>query len=92
VRVFSLLNRAADPFTAVLSCELDPGGSVGPHIQDACPELVIGLSGRGRACVDGEARALEAGDTVFLPLGSVLALENLSADEPLRYLIIKARG
>jgi quercetin dioxygenase-like cupin family protein len=92
VRVSSLLNRAADPFTAVLACELEPGGSVGAHVQDAFPELVIGLSGQGQASVDGGVQALEAGDSVFVPLGAVLTIENLSRDESLQYLIIKARG
>ena len=34
VTVWNLLGRTpAPPFTAVLSCELDPGGSVGRHRQ-----------------------------------------------------------
>jgi quercetin dioxygenase-like cupin family protein len=95
VRVWDLLAdhaKSPAPFTAVLSCELDPGGSVGRHVQEQFPELVIGLEGAGEAAVDGRPQPLDAGDVVHLPLGSVLALRNRSDTEPLRYLIIKARA
>jgi quercetin dioxygenase-like cupin family protein len=91
VRVWSLLGDAAEPFTAVLSCELVPGGSVGRHVQEEFPELVVGLSGDGDAWVGEELHALSAGDTVYLPLGSVLSIANRSSVTSLRYLIIKAR-
>lgn len=92
VKVWSLLAGEAGPFTAVLSCELAPAGSVGRHVQQEFAEIVIGLEGEGRASVDGRAHALCAGDTVHVPLGSVLAIDNCSSAEPLRYLIVKARG
>src|SRR5882672_1918181 len=91
LRVWSLLDVEADPFTAVLSCELAPGGSVGPHLQEEFPEIVIGVEGHGEATVDARLHGLSSGDAVYLPLGSVLTIENRSPDEPLRYLIIKAR-
>lgn len=91
VTVWNLLGRLqAPPFTAVLSCELEAGGSVGRHHQEHFPEIVVGLEGDGAAVVDGEEQALRAGDVVFLPLGSSLALENRSAVDVLRYLIVKA--
>jgi quercetin dioxygenase-like cupin family protein len=95
VRVWDLLadrRTAPTPFTAVLSCELDPGGSVGRHRQEQFPEIVIGLAGSGEAAVNGVAQTLDPGDVVHLPLGAVLELRNRSDSEPLRYLIIKARG
>ena len=82
---------ASGPFTALLSCELSPGGSVGRHVQQEFSELVLGLDGQGQASVDGHSHALGAGDVVHVPLGAVLAIENLG-EHPLRYLIIKARG
>ncbi len=94
VQVWNLLaefERAPEPFTAVLSCELDPGGSVGRHVQEQFPELVIGLAGDGEARVDGAARPLGPGDVVHLPRGAVLELHNRSDADALRYLIIKAR-
>lgn len=84
--------RAPHPFTAVLSCELDPGGHVGRHVQHHFPEIVVGLSGDGEAMVDGKPTALGEGDVVHLPLGSTLELRNRSTEAPLAYLIIKARG
>lgn len=91
VRVWSLLD-AAGPFTAVLWCELAPDGSVGRHVQEEFAEVVIGVEGQGEATVDGLRHGLSAGDAVYLPLGSVLAIENRSQSAPLRYLIVKARG
>lgn len=92
VRVWSLLpaGPVTAPFSAVLLCELDPGGSVGAHRQERDGEIVIGLSGRGLATVDGRARPLEPHAVVPLPLGSVLSIENLSAEEALTYWIVKA--
>jgi quercetin dioxygenase-like cupin family protein len=95
VRVWNLLadrKHTPHPFTAVLSCELDPGGHVGRHVQQQYPEIVVGLSGDGEAWVDGAATPLGAGDVVYLPLGSTLELRNRSNAAPLAYLIIKARG
>lgn len=92
VEVWDLLGRvAAPPFTAVLACELEPDGSVGSHVQEHFPEIVIGLEGEGVARVDDVERPLGRGDVVYLPLGSILAIENRDAATPLRYLIIKAR-
>lgn len=91
VSVWNLLGRQnAPPFSAVLSCELAAHGSVGAHVQEEHPEIVIGLEGEGEAIVDGARHALEPGSVVFLPFGSQLAITNLG-DEPLRYLIIKAK-
>ena len=92
VRVSNLLGASADPFMAVLACSLAPGGSVGRHVQEEFPQIVVGLSGNGEAVVDGTAHDLGPNDVVFLPLGSVLSLANRSETEPLRYLIVKARA
>lgn len=90
VRVWNLLQHAAGPFTAVLSCALSTGGSVGRHVQEHFPELVIGVDGEGEASVDGQSTRLCPGDVVYLPLGSILTIQNRSHDVPLRYLIVKA--
>lgn len=93
VVVWDLLGRAsADPFTAVLWCALEPGGSVGRHVQEHFPEILIGLDGQGEARVGDTTHPLMPGDVVHLPLGAVLSIENLSSEEPLSYLIIKARA
>jgi quercetin dioxygenase-like cupin family protein len=92
VTVWDLLGAdAAAPFSAVLACELEAGGRVGKHRQQSDPELVIGLQGSGEAVVDGRNHALGSGDVVYLGLGQALEIRNLSATEPLRYLIVKAR-
>lgn len=90
VRVWSLARAVPAPFDCVLGCELDGGGSVGPHVQDRCAEVVIVTEGRGLAFVDEETYELAPGVVVPLQLGATLALSNASDDEPLRYLIVKA--
>jgi quercetin dioxygenase-like cupin family protein len=90
VRVWALTSAPALPFTAVLACELDPGGSVGAHVQDQYPEIVIGISGGGSTSVNGVAAAFRAGSVAHLARGQTLSIVNESADMPLRYLIIKS--
>ncbi|HEY2733752.1 MAG TPA: cupin domain-containing protein [Polyangiales bacterium] len=92
VRVTSLLSGAAEPFTAILSCELAASGSVGPHRQEEFPEIILGCAGSGVATIDGVAHPLEPGDALFLPLGAVLAIENRSSASALCYFIVKARS
>ncbi|MBL8956046.1 MAG: cupin domain-containing protein [Myxococcaceae bacterium] len=91
VKVWAL-GAGPEPFTALLGCELSPRGSVGPHAQEDCGEVVAVLAGRGAASVDGVVHPLAPGAVVELPLGSVLTLENTSRVNKLRYLIIKARA
>jgi quercetin dioxygenase-like cupin family protein len=91
VLVWDLLRGApAPPFSAVLACELAPGGNVGMHAQQRDPEILICLAGAGTAEVEGRPRTLRPGTVVHLPFGRTLALRNDSSVEPLRYLIIKA--
>ena len=92
VRVWALTAEPTPPFTAVLACELEPGASVGAHVQEHYPEIVIALSGSGSVRVNDVASPFAAGQVVELAHGSTLALGNGSQTEPLRYLIIKAQA
>jgi len=91
VRVWDLAPNPGAPFAAVLACELEPGGSVGPHVQEHFPEIVIGVEGTGSALVNGARAELVGGRVIELPLGHTLAIRNESDRDPLRYLIVKAR-
>ena len=89
--MWDLLGKnAAEPFKAVLECELEAGGSVGRHRQEKFAEIVIGLEGEGEARVEDRVCSLGPGDVVFLPLGALLEIVNRSEGEVLRYLIVKA--
>jgi quercetin dioxygenase-like cupin family protein len=79
------------PFTAVLACELAPGGRVGAHRQEHFPEIVVITEGEGTAELDGVPCAIAMGSVLALPLGSVLSIANRSNEAPLRYLIVKAQ-
>ena len=91
VFVWDLLPGPPEPFSAVLGCELEPGGSVGKHSQQRDPEIVICIEGEGVAEVSGTEHVLRTGVAVALPHGEPLALRNSSSEHPLRYLIIKAQ-
>ncbi|HEY6078852.1 MAG TPA: hypothetical protein VIW29_08610 [Polyangiaceae bacterium] len=91
VRVWSLSDAPELPFRAVLACELEPGASVGTHVQEHFPEIVIGVAGNGSVSVNGSTSAFGPGRVVDLARGHTLAIANDSHDAPLRYLIIKAQ-
>lgn len=90
VRVWNLVARPEPPFAAVLACELEPGASVGTHVQEQYAEIVIVISGRAEAELAGRRCALEPGSVIELALGKTLAFDNCASAEPLRYLIVKA--
>jgi quercetin dioxygenase-like cupin family protein len=93
VLVWDLMGGATfPPFTAVLACELAPGGRVGVHVQEHYPEIVVVTEGEGTAEIDGASVALGVGVVIALPLGSTLSLANGSSEAPLRYLIVKAEA
>ncbi len=90
VFVWDILPGPPSPFSAVLACELEPGGRVGKHLQQRDPEIVICTGGEGVALVNDVAHPLTPGAAVALPHGQSLAFENTSEDTPFCYLIIKA--
>ena len=92
VRVWALTARPALPFTAVLLCELEQGASVGRHLQEQYPEIVVAVSGSGTVEVNGVGAAFAPGNVIELAQGHTLAISNTAGSEPLRYLIIKAQG
>lgn len=92
VRVWNLLGGAhAPPFSAVLRCSLQPGGSVGAHRQQRDPELIVCIDGTGRLTIDGQHMDFLPGLTAYLPHGSQLAIHNASDETDLIYTIIKAQ-
>jgi mannose-6-phosphate isomerase-like protein (cupin superfamily) len=91
VRVWDLAPNPEAPFAAVLACELEPAGSVGTHLQEQFPEIVICVEGTGSVQVNGVRSEFASGATAALPLGHTLSITNESSDSPLRYLIVKAR-
>jgi mannose-6-phosphate isomerase-like protein (cupin superfamily) len=91
VRVWNLCDaEPTPPFGAILACELEAGGAVGPHQQQEFAEVVIVVEGEGVARVGESTLPLGPGALAEVPLGRILQLENTSPDHPLRYLIVKA--
>ena len=93
VRVWDLLaGRPLAPFSAALACALEAGGSVGPHVQQHDPELVLCAQGDGEILVDGHARPFTPGEIALLPQGCSLEIRNRANHQPLRYFIVKAHS
>ena len=91
VFVWDLLKtQPAHPFSAVLFCQLEPGGSVGEHKQQRDPEMVLCLDGDGTIHVNGQLHVMSPLSVAHIPFGSSLAIANTSRAAPLIYLIIKA--
>jgi mannose-6-phosphate isomerase-like protein (cupin superfamily) len=59
------------------------GGATTEHYHRKTEELYLVTAGRGRLLIDGEERAIEAGDCALIPPGARHKLFN-SGDEPLR--------
>jgi len=90
VRVQELLaQQKATSIASVLACELEPGGSVGTHVQQQYDEVVIFNAGIGSAEVNGQARDVGPGVVLALPCGATLMLNNPGPDA-LQYYIVKA--
>src|ERR1051326_4757438 len=59
---------------------LPPGATVGRHHHHATEEVYYILHGSGRMTVGDEARAVAAGDAVFIPRGCSHTLTNTGAE------------
>lgn len=91
VLVEALRGSLCAPFSAALLCELEPGGQVGAHVQEADSEIIVALEGEAVLYVNDRPHAAAPGSVVALPRGSRLAIDNASVEAAFRYLIIKAR-
>lgn len=89
VRVWDLGGRVG-ALSAVLFCELEPGGRVGKHVQQRDDEVIVVLEGEAVIFVDGSAHACGRGSAVPLGFGQALEIDNASPSAPVRYLIVKA--
>ncbi|MBS2035775.1 cupin domain-containing protein [bacterium] len=84
--------RELTPFAEVLRCRLDPGAWVGAHRQEHHSEILLVAEGSGRAVVQGQPQALEAGSLVLLPLGQSLEIYNTDPEKCLTYFIVKGKN
>ncbi len=66
---------------------LPAGASVGRHHHQVTEEIYYILEGAGRMTVGDEARAVEAGDAVFIPRGQTHTLEN-TGPTPMTILLV----
>lgn len=88
---FTLLSgdiTPSDTFSAGIAEFAPGGGDLTPH-RHAHPEIYHILSGRGRVTIDGVAREVSAGTTVFIPGDAEHGVVN-DADEVLRLFYVFA--
>ena len=69
----ALLARGRNAFVGRL--EMEPGAAVPEH-ADADEEYIVILEGSGEMTIDGETRAVSAGDTIFMPANARVSFRN----------------
>ena len=72
--------KSTSGFMGVLT--LAPGECVTEHYHPYSEEFIYLVSGRLLARLDGEPVTLEAGEGLFIPVGTRHRLENSDADQP----------
>ena len=56
--------------TQLVIMTIPPGGDIGAEVHDENDEILSFVSGVGKAVVEGEERAVKAGDIVVVPAGT----------------------
>jgi mannose-6-phosphate isomerase-like protein (cupin superfamily) len=81
----SILDRTNAPVRnqSLAEARVPAGGATQRHYHKLAEEFYFILEGRGEMEIDGETRAVEAGDAVLIPAG---AWHTIAAREPLRFL------
>lgn len=69
---------------------LEPGQKAIPHFHQVSEEIYYVLSGEGCCRINNIIEAIKRGDAVYLPVGAVHALENLSSSETMKVLAISS--
>ena len=66
---------------------MEPGKAFRPHYHEDMAEVFVGVSGRVRIEIDGEAADLGRGDAVLVPAGAVHTLRNIGG-RPAEYVVV----
>jgi quercetin dioxygenase-like cupin family protein len=96
VKFFFTPGQPARP-ALLVQYDIPPGASEGVHTHGAdrpegpWDEFYYIVSGRGRMAIDGHEVQVKAEDNVHTPLGVAHGIENASASEGLRVLLIAIR-
>ena len=70
---------------SLVEASLPPGGSTERHLHRASEELYVVLEGSGEMEIEGDGRAVAAGDAVLIPPGARHQI-TATEDGPLRFL------
>jgi quercetin dioxygenase-like cupin family protein len=80
--------RAGATHTGLGTCQLDPGGSLAPHVHSYEESLYV-VAGSMVLTIDGESVIVGPDDCAFVPLGSTCATHN-PGPEPCRWIDLQS--
>lgn len=70
--------------------ELPPGAGCGRHLHAACEEIYYIVSGQAVMTVNGEEIAVEAGDLITCPLGTIHGISTpADAAQPMAFFVVE---
>ena len=73
--------------TQVVAMTIPPGGEIGDEVHEHVDQVLILVEGRGEAVLEGQRRAIDENDLVFVKAGTRHNFVNAS-QEPLRLVSI----
>ncbi len=82
------LRMFEDSLGKVLLGRLEPGASIGLHSHDTSSEVILILSGKGKALCNGSMETLDAGDCHYCPKGQSHSLMNQSEEELVFFAVV----
>ena len=77
------------PFAQVVLMSVQPGDDIGEEVHDGHDQILVFVSGRGTAVLDGRSSDIGIGDLVYVKSGTRHNFIN-AGDEPLRLFTIYA--
>jgi mannose-6-phosphate isomerase-like protein (cupin superfamily) len=88
-QIRALIDRTTAPITQCSLAEevLPPGATVTPHHHEIMEEIYFITSGTGIMSIDGDARTVNTGDSIYIPRGAVHSLYNNST-QPMHILLV----
>lgn len=84
----TFLRMFEDPLGKVLLGRLEPGASIGLHSHDTSSEVILILSGKGKALYNGSMETLEVGDCHYCPRGQSHSLINQGEEELVFFAVV----
>lgn len=81
----------ADRWGKAILCSIEPGGSIGPHVQATSVDVNYVASGYGMATCDGVEEPLRPGVCHICPQGSTHSITNTGDEDLVLFTVVAER-